>query len=276
MGNEPSMNQTGLRIIFIAASSPASQTDLQEYLDFIVEIMGTKKNFNLMTDFFKFVTENEENEIKLVIFNQLTKLKRIVLLKPSRNWTHADFFLGLKFRIENFATAQKNIYRISAVKNDSIQKQIEANSDFFLGIEQILFDDLNELRIKLGALKNCDIILFNMNTKTTRKIQVDCEKGLGLEFSVGYLHELSEIYQQSVFIQQTKLQKNKIEEVEVWINGEKKDISFIDQNFQSSKEFITPIGECQNKLIPNSANIDEENVNEDSRTEKSSADIEKN
>lgn len=62
MGNSDSKDREithGLRIIKIFEDSPAKQTDLCIYTDFIVDIGNKPEGFKLDRDFYKFVIMNE-------------------------------------------------------------------------------------------------------------------------------------------------------------------------------------------------------------------------
>lgn len=208
MGNQPH-KLLARRVTTVAPNSPATDSELNSYTDFIIGVMGCPPEFNLATDFFRFLVDNEGKEVKLMVFSLLSGIQRIVILTPSRDWPDSDGVSGFKSRIENIRHAQTNTFRISGVKNEDLKDIIKLNSDFFLGIEEIIFKDLQDLKDKLAFMSKCHVIVYSVDTQQVQHLPVNCTNGLGLEFSTGMLHQLSSIYQKSVLV---GLQKAKLKE----------------------------------------------------------------
>jgi hypothetical protein len=216
MGNQP-QKYLALRVTRVKNDSPAAQAELVPFTDFIVGVMGTHPEFNLTTDLFRFLADNEGKEVTLMVFSLLTGIQRIVALMPCRTWPNADGVSGFNSRVEDLRYAETNTFRITGVKNEDLRDIIKLNSDFFLGIEEIIFRDLQELKERLAQITKCHVVVFCMDSKEVKVIPVNCAHGLGLEFFTGMLHKLSSIYQKSVLLE---LQKSKLREKFGDIDGE--------------------------------------------------------
>lgn len=210
MGNTDSNDQFGLRIIKVHDESPASNLGLEPYFDYVVDVKEKPQNFNISTDFYKLIIEHEERELRLIIYNQITKIRRIVPFTPSRKWPNSDFLLGFKVRYENITKAEENLYRITAVKNKRLEGHIFPNQDFFVAVDEIVFNNLADLREKLISHKRCNVVLYNLEDADIRLQEVDCGGGAGLGFEIasGVLHDLSLILKDK----QLKLNKKNVEE----------------------------------------------------------------
>ena len=195
MGNDQTNARYGLRITKIQENSPASSLSLSPYFDYIIDILNKPPNFNLSSDFYKYIIENEEKEVKLVIYSQITKIRRLVLMTPSRNWPNSDFLLGFKVRYENITKAEENMYRITALKNPKLKGSIFPIQDFFVAIEEIIFDDLEDLKSKLASHKRCEVVLYNLEDDEVRTVGIECGSGhgFGFEIATGVLHDLPSI-----------------------------------------------------------------------------------
>ena len=56
-------------------------------------------------DFYKFIINNENKEVSLIIFNIITKEKWIVNIYLNWNWPGADFLLGFRVWYESIDLA---------------------------------------------------------------------------------------------------------------------------------------------------------------------------
>ena len=212
MGNDPSSHKNCLRVITISPNSPASKTDLQPFTDFIVNIFNPPSDFNISTDFYKYVIQHENQEIKILVFNLLTGINRLVLITPSRIWPQADFLLGFQYRIENTETVQLKTFRISGVQNEVSRILFSLDSDFFIGIKELIFRDFNELKRKLAYRKTCNVVIYSLKSNSVREIEIVCTNGLGLEFSTGFMHDLIQLYRKNVLFENELQRKKYIQE----------------------------------------------------------------
>ena len=219
MGNTLSSDIFGLRVTRVIENSPASKLGLFPYFDYVVDILEKPQNFNLSTDFYKLAIENEEKPLNLVIYNQIRRVKRIVPFIPSRNWPNSDFLLGFKVRYENISKAEENLYRITALKNKKLEICIFPNQDFLVAIDEIIYDDLDDLKLKLASHKRCQVVIYNLDDGEMRKVEVECGDGAGLGFEIatGVLHDLGIILRKK----EAKLNKEKVDQiVGDYVNGE--------------------------------------------------------
>ncbi len=125
MGSDNSKNErNGLRILKISPNSPASKTDLNLFLDFVIDVSNKPANFTLERDFYKYAIANENKVTDIHVYNILSKTTRIVQIKLSRDWPDADFLLGFKVRFESITDAERNMYRILGVRNPNLLLKI--------------------------------------------------------------------------------------------------------------------------------------------------------
>lgn len=209
MGNQPPRKGFCLRVTDVAPGSPAAAAELQPYTDLVVSVLGVPENFDLVSDFFRFATENEDKEIRLMVHCLLTGIQRIVILTPSSKWPNANSLTGARTRVEELAAVTKSTFRISGVRNHDLHDRISLNHDFFLGVKEFTFSDLEDLKNKLFGRKFCTLIVYSCETFETRFVSVSVTDGLGLEFSIGVLHNLTSVYQKCMLV---KLNKEKLRE----------------------------------------------------------------
>ena len=69
-------------------------------------------------DFYKYIIDNEEKDVLLVVYNIITKERRVVSIFLNRKWPGADFLLGFRVRYESIDVASKNIFRVTRVINE--------------------------------------------------------------------------------------------------------------------------------------------------------------
>ena len=216
MGNSNSTeDRKGLRITRISPQSPASKTDLQAYTDFILAIHDADKSFSLETDFYKYIIDNENKTLVLVIYNILTKKQRYIELLPTREWPGADFLLGFKVRYESVTNAEANMYRISKVVEPNLKHELQALYDFFIAVNEFEYSDINDLKRKLSLYQRCELVIYNIEDGDVRNVKVnyDRKSGLGFEIAQGYLHDLSYLYGLKM------LEKAKLKDIEVISRG---------------------------------------------------------
>ena len=197
-GGNSKQNQTtsGLRVIKISPDSPVSKTDLKIFTDFIVDIKNKPINFKLEHDFYKYIIENENAKIELLVYNILSQTTRVIKFKLTRDWPNSDFLLGFKSRYESIVNSEQNMYRVLSIINPNLFNQIKSNTYFFLAVNEFIFDHLDDLRTKLALYKKCEIVFFDLETEKIFLVgfNYDKRRGLGFEIGSGYLHDLCFIY----------------------------------------------------------------------------------
>ena len=197
MGNNNSnTDKKGLRVTKVSPNSPATNTDLMAYTDFITAVVDAGEGFNLENDFYKYVIENENKKIVLNVYNILTKKNRLIGIVASRDWPNADFLLGFKVRYESIHAAELNIYRISRVIDVNLKKEIHPLFDFLIAVNEFTFKDIGDLKEKLSLYQKCELVIFNLEDTEVRKVPINYnrKKGIGFEIASGYLHDLSYLY----------------------------------------------------------------------------------
>lgn len=170
------------------------------FIEFLVDVQDKPDKFLLNKDFYKFMITHENEEVGFVIYNILTKKKRVVRLKLSREWPNADSLLGFKVRYESFKLAEQNLFRVVKVLNPEHKSRIRENAFFLIAAQEFTFEDLNDFREKILHHKTCRLIFFDSEAMKVVELAMDFQKkkGLGLELGLGYLHDLPFIYHKHI------------------------------------------------------------------------------
>lgn len=198
MGSAESNESTenGFRILSVSEFSPASNLDLIPYIEFLVDVKNKPEKFQLHKDFYKFMIQNEGNEVGFIIYNILTNQKRVVRLVLNREWPNADSLLGFKVRYESFKIAQQNLFRVTRVLNPDLKEKVKEGTYFLIAVNEFIFDDLSDFREKILVYRKCQLVFFDSEVMRIQFVEMDFnkKKGLGLELGLGYLHDLAFIY----------------------------------------------------------------------------------
>ena len=85
------------------------------------------------------------------------------------------------------------------------------NLIYYLTIEEIIYNTLDELKSSLIIHKRCQVVIYNLDSSDTRTVEVDCSEGsgLGFEIATGVLHDLGIILRNK----EAKLSKNKVQQI---------------------------------------------------------------
>ena len=67
----------------------------------------------LTRDFSALVSEQEGNELELLVLNCFSAETRVVHLTPNRQWPAADSLLGLRLRTESVVEAGQSVCRVT-------------------------------------------------------------------------------------------------------------------------------------------------------------------
>ncbi|KAG2151345.1 GRASP55/65 PDZ-like domain-containing protein [Suillus clintonianus] len=127
-----------LHVLRVTASSPASQTSIEPFFDFIVGFDGSDAFYAESdidaTELEKIVEEHEEKTLNLLVWNSKTRTTRVVPIVPSRAWALAQqasipqddaenspqpSLLGLSMRMCEFENATNNVWHVLEVLEGS-------------------------------------------------------------------------------------------------------------------------------------------------------------
>ncbi|EIN12543.1 hypothetical protein PUNSTDRAFT_110993 [Punctularia strigosozonata HHB-11173 SS5] len=127
--------KSGLHILRVTPASPASQTSIEPFFDFIVGFdEDTSHNIDAMgSELEKIVEQHEGQTLRLYVWNSKSQDTRVVPIRPSREWTElsngahptepeADArpsLLGLSMRICDPSTALDNVWHVMDVLEGS-------------------------------------------------------------------------------------------------------------------------------------------------------------
>ncbi|KAG1745858.1 GRASP55/65 PDZ-like domain-containing protein [Suillus paluster] len=127
-----------LHVLRVTSSSPASQTSIEPFFDFIVGFEGNDAIYADSdidaTELEKIVEEHEEKTLNLLVWNSKTRTTRVVPIVPSRAWALAQqasipqddtenslqpSLLGLSMRMCEFDNATNNVWHVLDVLEGS-------------------------------------------------------------------------------------------------------------------------------------------------------------
>ncbi|KAG1829743.1 GRASP55/65 PDZ-like domain-containing protein [Suillus variegatus] len=127
-----------LHVLRVTASSPASQTSIEPFFDFIVGFDGSDAFYAESdidaTELERIVEEHEEKTLNLLVWNSKTRTTRVVPIVPSRAWALAQqasipqddvenspqpSLLGLSMRMCEFENATNNVWHVLEVLEGS-------------------------------------------------------------------------------------------------------------------------------------------------------------
>ncbi|KAG1774865.1 GRASP55/65 PDZ-like domain-containing protein [Suillus placidus] len=127
-----------LHVLRVTALSPASQTSIEPFFDFIVGFDGSDAFYAESdidaTELERIVEEHEEKTLNLLVWNSKTRTTRVVPIVPSRAWALAQqasipqddvenspqpSLLGLSMRMCEFEHATNNVWHVLEVLEGS-------------------------------------------------------------------------------------------------------------------------------------------------------------
>lgn len=196
MGNASNNSGYGFRVLKTQPHSPAHESGLQPFLDFIVNIelsqSETKEaNISNIQAFFNTIKSNENREIHVTVFNIYDRQLRKIRMIPNKSWPDADSLLGALLRYEEYITALERTYKVIQVLPNSVSEKIGflENYDYVLGITNYLYKDLNDFIRCL--FKADEVCVLNVKENKLKFITIPKEKCLlGCQFGEGILNQL--------------------------------------------------------------------------------------
>ena len=97
--------------------------------------------------FFNILSEHENLEVELVIYNILKKKSRVIKIIPNRNWPNAESLLGIMVRFEEYENCLERTFKLLKVFVNSPAEKvgIVANDDYIIGLTHYKIKDLHNL-----------------------------------------------------------------------------------------------------------------------------------
>ena len=183
--------QMGYRIISIDSGSPLSNLGIEPMLDYIVYT-------DPKTSFEEYLSNNEDKEIKIKLYNIITKAFRELSITP-RKW-QGDGLLGVNVVYEDYSTAHARVIHVlSFYANSPLHKAGFINfKDYILGTNEHGFDNINQFKecIENHDKEDLTLYVYNSEKQKVRKLVLRPDKdwggvgSLGGDIGFGALHVL--------------------------------------------------------------------------------------
>ncbi|KAI0304349.1 GRASP55/65 PDZ-like domain-containing protein [Multifurca ochricompacta] len=136
-GSHPQPPTRALHVLRVTSSSPASQTNIEPFFDFVVGLEGDTHSSRKMLDAAELeaiVEKNEGKNLNLLVWNSKSQTTRVVKITPSRTWSQQSLtanvpsdagsgtqpsLLGLSMRICEPEFAHENVWHVLDVLEGS-------------------------------------------------------------------------------------------------------------------------------------------------------------
>lgn len=187
----------GFRCFKVSAGSPAYESGLEVFFDFVVEIGGSRLESD-DKELYRKIHEAENKETKLVVYNIRTGESRDVWITP-RRWGGVGL-VGAVFRYDSLDQGENQGFRVLEVFPNSPADQagLIPLKDFLLGTMEVMFRDMDELAetVNLCRGKNLVLYVYNMETEMIREVSITPNTGwggdgaLGADVRTGLLHRI--------------------------------------------------------------------------------------
>lgn len=206
----------GLQVSRVHHGSPAFESGLVPFFDFIVQVDTVALDGDNYSFFYDYVKKNENKPIKLRVFNLRCRNERECIVTP-RDWSgnRANGILGFNVSWESADKAIESTWHITHVAPNSPAHKADlmATRDFLLGMQMpadfstmTVFKDSSEFHTRLeewrmvqeaiaiqkpGSKGSLLLLAFDSMANQIKEIIVEISsphESLGLEVANGYLH----------------------------------------------------------------------------------------
>ncbi|ELU44707.1 GRASP55/65 family domain-containing protein [Rhizoctonia solani AG-1 IA] len=160
-----------LHVLRVAPGSPAADTDISPFFDFLVGIKGLETVDLDLASLERVIEGREGRELELIVWSSKVSQMRVVKLTPTRKWSSAlppppdakPSLLGLSMRLCNPEQALENVWHILDVHEGSPAESagLVPYGDYIIGFSGGVLEresDFYELcwcRIGCGEDKDC-------------------------------------------------------------------------------------------------------------------------
>ncbi|KIJ62628.1 hypothetical protein HYDPIDRAFT_114284 [Hydnomerulius pinastri MD-312] len=217
--NSPTQTSHALHVLRVTPSSPASQTSIEPFFDFIVGF-NDRDSFAGNTDLDaveleRIVEEHEERVLNLLVWSSKTREIRVVPIVPSRGWALAQqaaipledsgvspqpSLLGLSMRMCEFESATDNVWHVLEVIEGSPAESagLVPYGDWIIGWSGGVLSAENDFYdvVEAHVDKPLRVYVYSYDFDNLREVVLvpnrhwGGEGLLGCVFGFGYLHRI--------------------------------------------------------------------------------------
>ncbi|KAH7885227.1 GRASP55/65 PDZ-like domain-containing protein [Phlebopus sp. FC_14] len=236
-----------LHVLRVTPSSPASQTSIEPFFDFIVGF-NDRDSFSShneldATELDRIVEEHEEHVLNLLVWSSKTRKTRVVPIIPSRGWALAQqaavhiedsgpspqpSLLGLSMRMCEFESAADNVWHVLEVIEGSPAESagLVPYGDWIIGWSGGVLTAENDFYevVEAHVDKPLRVYVYSYDFDNLREVVLvpnrhwGGEGLLGCVFGFGYLHRIpSQPMDHGVGNASPQLQPNEFENQQVFI-----------------------------------------------------------
>eukprot|EP00927_Polykrikos_kofoidii_P034691 TRINITY_DN2937_c0_g2_i1.p1 TRINITY_DN2937_c0_g2~~TRINITY_DN2937_c0_g2_i1.p1 ORF type:complete len:455 (-),score=67.04 TRINITY_DN2937_c0_g2_i1:141-1418(-) len=198
MGGASSTEIGGVRVFKITPGSPASEAGLEVYFDFILQVSGAHMDASSHQTFGQKISECENGQAKLVVYNARVNTTREVTVIP-RKWGGTGL-LGATVRFDTTEPGDTNGIRVLEVfpNSPAAHAGLVPFQDFLLGTTQCAFGEIDELVESVSASINkpMQVYVYNADSETVREVTLvpnndwGGEGCIGCDIGTGLLHRI--------------------------------------------------------------------------------------
>ncbi|UKK01393.1 hypothetical protein MACK_002207 [Theileria orientalis] len=197
----------GLRVHRVYPNGPGDVAGIEPFFDYVLDADGytyTDDSDETLNLFTKYVSDHENQQICLNVYNARKKSIREVFIVPQK-WDGIGF-LGLTLKFGLFNCLDEGAHIVHVYDKSPAQKAgLMPITDYLLGTNLQLFFDLDCVRIHVANQVDKEVVLivYNSVTETVRRAVIVPRdnwggKGtLGCDLAKGYIHRIP--YVKSLF-----------------------------------------------------------------------------
>jgi len=187
MGLGASSEISGVRVFKVHPASPAAESGLEIFFDFIVQVNGTSMDAEGQASFAEKIKESENGVATLQVYNARTHAVREVSVRP-RQWGGSGL-LGASVRFDTADPAECNGIRVLEVfpGSPAAHAGLIPFQDFILGSATTAFHDIAELVESVDSSINqrMQIHVYNSDSETIREVTLVPNNDWGGEGCIG-------------------------------------------------------------------------------------------
>lgn len=198
MGGGASTEIGGVRVFKVHPGSPAAETGLEVFFDFIVEVNGTKLDPNCQSIFAEKIQESKNCPAKLTVFNTRAHSTREVTVTP-REWA-GNGLLGATVRYDVVDPAENQGIRVLEVfpNSPAAHAGLVPFQDFLLATAQAVFHDIDELVevVTCNINQRMQVYVYNADSETVREVFIVPNNDwggdgcIGCDIGTGMFHKI--------------------------------------------------------------------------------------
>eukprot|EP00930_Biecheleria_cincta_P101430 TRINITY_DN93086_c0_g1_i1.p1 TRINITY_DN93086_c0_g1~~TRINITY_DN93086_c0_g1_i1.p1 ORF type:complete len:416 (-),score=96.13 TRINITY_DN93086_c0_g1_i1:165-1412(-) len=198
MGGSQSQEVGGVRVFKVVPGSPAAESGLEVFFDFVIAINGIKLEPGEQSVFAKNIQEAENGTAKLTVYSTRANVTREVVVRP-RKWSGAGL-LGATVRFDSVDMAENHGIRVLEVfpNSPAAHAGLVPYQDFLLGTPQRVFHDIDELVEVVTANLNqqLQVYVYNADSEAVRGATLIPNNAwggdgcIGCDIGTGLLHRI--------------------------------------------------------------------------------------